>query len=72
MTIGPVKALGCSPKLFIPDNVYFAAVLTLTLKVEKNTSVSDYRTVGPSGCLTVGLTGCHIIVTLPYQTHISY
>jgi hypothetical protein len=27
-TIGPVNALGLSPKLFIPDNVYFVAVLT--------------------------------------------
>ena len=29
--IGPVKALGFSPKLFIPDNVYFVAVLTWTM-----------------------------------------
>ena len=51
MTIGPVKALGCSPKLFIPDNVYFAAVLTLTMKVKKKPhlcrtiELSDHRAV---------------------------
>jgi hypothetical protein len=28
MNIVPVKALGLSPKLFIPYNVYFDAVLT--------------------------------------------
>ena len=50
MNIVPVKALGLSPKLFIPDNVYFDAVLTWTMKVEKN-----HICVGLSNCWTIGL-----------------
>ena len=58
------KKIG-QPKLLIllmySVKFYFVAVLTSTMKVKNNPSLSDYR--------TVGLTGCRTIATLPFHMH---